>query len=63
MQSRRLWARAVGVDRRVVIEGVDMDEAEDSIVVSCRLRKNAGLRCGICQRRSGRYDHAPSAPS
>lgn len=57
MQYRRLWARAVGVDRRVVIEGVDVDENDDSIVVSCRLRKNAKLRCGVCERRSGRYDH------
>ena len=57
MQSRRLWARAVGVDRRVVIESVDVDEGDDSVVVSCRLRKNAKLRCGVCERRSGRYDH------
>ena len=56
MQSKRVWARAIGVDRRVVIESVDVDEADESIVVSCRLRKNALLRCGICQRRSGRYD-------
>lgn len=56
MQSRRLWARAVGVDRRVVIEGVDLDESGELIVVVCRLRKNAALRCGICERRSGRYD-------
>lgn len=62
MQSRRLWARAVGVDRRVVIEAVDVEESDvvdddESIVVSCRLRKGAKLRCGICERRSGRYDH------
>lgn len=57
MQSRRLWARAIGVDRRVVVEAVDVDESDDSIVVSCRLRANAKLRCGMCQRRSGRYDH------
>jgi len=57
VQSRRLWARAVGVDRRVVIESVDVDEGDDSVVVSCRLRKNAKLRCGVCERRSGRYDH------
>ena len=56
MQSRRIWARAVGVDRRVVIEGVEVDEAVDAVVVSCRLQKNAGLRCGICERRSARYD-------
>jgi transposase len=57
VQSRRLWARAIGVDRRVVIEGVDIDEHDESIVVACRLRKGVKLRCGICERRSGRYDH------
>ena len=57
MQSRRLWARAIGVDRRVVVEAVDIDDVDESIVVSCRLRKNAKLRCGICERRSSRYDH------
>jgi len=56
VQSRRLWARVVGVDRRVVIEGVEGDEASDAIVVSCRLRKGVKQRCGVCQRRSGRYD-------
>lgn len=57
MQSRRLWARAIGVDRRVVIEAVDVGEDDESIVVGCRLRANAKLRCGVCERRSGRYDH------
>jgi len=56
VQHRRLWARAVGVDRRVVVESVNVDESDDSIVVSCRLRANAKLRCGQCERRSGRYD-------
>ena len=56
MQFTRLWARSVGVDRRVVIVGVEVDESDESIVVSCRLRANAKLRCGRCERRSGRYD-------
>jgi transposase len=56
VQSTRVWARAVGVDRRVVIEGVEVDEDDGSIVVACRLRKGVRLRCGICERRSGRYD-------
>jgi transposase len=46
----------IGVDRRVVIEAVEIDEGDEAVVVSCRLRKNAKLRCGICERRSGRYD-------
>ncbi len=56
MQSKRVWARIVGVDRSVVIEGVEVDEATEEIVVSCRLRKSAKLRCGVCERRSSRYD-------
>ena len=57
MRHRRVWERANGVDRRVVIEVVDVDEGDDAIVVSCRLRANAKLRCGQCERRSGRCDH------
>jgi transposase len=56
VQSRRVWARVIGVGRRVVIEAVDADESDESVVVSCRLRANAKLRCGICERRCGRYD-------
>ena len=56
MQSRRVWARVIGVDRKVVVEGVDANESDDSVVVSCRLRANVALRCGVCERRSGRYD-------
>ncbi|MCP4958505.1 MAG: ISL3 family transposase, partial [Actinomycetia bacterium] len=33
-----------------------MDETDGSIVVSCRLRKGAKLRCGRCERRCSRYD-------
>ena len=36
--------------------GVHIDELGDVIVVACRLRKNTAQRCGICERRSGRYD-------
>lgn len=39
MQYRRLWARGIGVDRRVVIDAVEVDESDDSIVVSCRPRE------------------------
>lgn len=47
----------IGVDRRVVIETVEVAEDDEAIVVACRLRRNVALRCGICERRSGRYDH------
>jgi len=45
-------ARALGIERKVVIEGVR--QADDVIVVACRLRKNAAPQCGICGRRSAR---------
>jgi len=56
VQSKRLWARIVGVDRGVVIEGVEADETAGEIVVACRPRANAARRCGHCGRRAGRYD-------
>ena len=56
MQSKRVWARVLGVERDVVIEGVEFDEDVAEIVVSCRLRSGAGRRCGRCHRRCGRYD-------
>ncbi|MFN2608295.1 MAG: transposase family protein, partial [Acidimicrobiales bacterium] len=55
MQSKRVWARVLGLPRSTVIEGVREDG--DVIVVSCRLRANAARRCGQCERRCGRYDH------
>ena len=56
MRSKRVWARALGVDRKVVIEGVDYDEEADEITVSCRLRKGARRRCGRCVSWSSLYD-------
>jgi transposase len=46
----------VGVERDVVVEAVEFDEDAGEIIVSCRLRKGAGRRCGRCDRRGGRYD-------
>ena len=54
MQSKRVWARALSLQRGVVIE--DVREDGKDIVVSCRLRTNAVRRCGQCGRRCGRYD-------
>ncbi len=56
MQSKRVWARALGVDHRVVIEGVDYDDEADEITVRCRLRKGTKRCCGRCDRRSPLYD-------
>ena len=57
MQSKRVWARVLGVETVVVIEHVDFDEDAGEVVVSVRLRKGASRRCGHCHRRCGRYDN------
>ena len=45
MQSKRVWARVIGVDRGVVIEAVEFDEdAERSGVVSAPPGCRASLR-------------------
>jgi transposase len=56
VQFKRVWARVLGVERDVVIEGVEFDDAAEEIVVSCRLRRGVVRRCGECGRRCGRYD-------
>jgi transposase len=56
VQFKRVWARALGVERDVVIERVHVDEVADAIVVSCRLRRGAARRCGRCGRRCPGYD-------
>lgn len=56
MQSKRVWARVLGVERGVVIERVDGGDHGDDIVVSCRLRRGRAGRCGQCGRRCRGYD-------
>lgn len=60
MQSKRVWARALGLGRDTVIEHVREDG--EVIVVACRLRKNAARRCGICSARAVRYDRGEPGP-
>ena len=60
MQSKRVWARALGLERDTVIEEVREDC--EVIVVACRLRKNAVRRCGICSARAPRYDRGEPRP-
>ena len=55
MQDNRVWERACGLIRTVV-EGVDVDEAGDAIIVSVRPDAKARSRCGRCGRRSPGYD-------
>ena len=56
MQSKRVWARVVGVDHGVVIEAVVFDEDAGEVVVSCRLRRGVARCCGECGRRCAGYD-------
>ena len=56
VQSKRVWARLIGVDHRVVVEAVEFDDDAGEIVVSCRLRTGVQRRCGQCGRHCGRYD-------
>ncbi len=56
MQSKRVWARVIGVERDVVIEAVEFEEEAGEIVVSCRLRRGVARRCGECGRRCAGYD-------
>ena len=56
MQSKRVWARVLGVEQGVVIEHVRFDDDGGEIVVACRLRRRAARRCGRCQRRCAGYD-------
>ena len=54
MQSKRVWARALGIERVAVIEAVGEDEGV--IVVARRLPSNTARRCVICGVRAGLYD-------
>ena len=56
MQSKRVWARVVGVEDGVVIEGVDFDDEAGEITVSCRLRRRTTRHCGRCGRRCASYN-------
>ena len=55
MLNTKVWEKACGLTRTVV-EGVSVDDADGSIVVSVRPDAKARGRCGHCHRRSPRYD-------
>lgn len=58
MQSRTVWRRLLGVEKTVV-EGVEVEEELDgtvSLVARVRPTSRVASRCGVCGRRSGRYD-------
>lgn len=56
MQSKRVWARVLGVERGVIVERVVVDDDADEITVACRVRQGRAGRCGECGRRCPGYD-------
>jgi transposase len=55
VQSKRVWARLLGVEHTVV-EQVEVDEDADAIVAAVRPARRQRRRCGICGRRSPGFD-------
>lgn len=53
VRTVRVWARLLGVER-VVVEGAELEDV--GLVISVRPGRGARQRCGICQRRSPRFD-------
>ena len=57
MRNSTVWAGMFGVEKSTVIDGIEFEDESESIVVSVHPRKGAKQRCGVCQRRSPRYDN------
>jgi len=55
LRMMTIWALLLGVER-AFIEGVDFDEVRGCLYVSLRPWRRESNRCGICRRRSPRYD-------
>ena len=55
MRNARVWRALLGVDEAVV-EKVEFDEDSRAVVGHVRLVRATCGRCGVCQRRCGRYD-------
>ena len=59
MRNARLWRALVGVDRRTVIEGIELGQKQaDEVVVVARVRPRSFVlgRCGRCGARAPFYD-------
>ncbi|MGH9046173.1 MAG: ISL3 family transposase, partial [Acidimicrobiales bacterium] len=56
MLGANVWRRVLGVDRRTVIESVEVTEDEDAVVACVRPRRATKRRCGRCGRSAPGYD-------
>jgi transposase len=58
VRNVRLFRELLGVDRRTVIEGIELEEQADGVVVVARVRPRVGVsgRCGRCGARAPWYD-------
>jgi transposase len=55
VRNSRLWRMLLGVEKTVV-EEIDFDDETAVLVASVRPTGSMRNRCGVCQRRSPRYD-------
>jgi transposase len=60
VRDARVWHAVLGVEKTVV-EDVEFDELDQVLVVRVRPARGAAGRCGVCQRRCGRYDTGEGA--
>jgi transposase len=52
----RVWRPLLGVDDRMVLEHVELDDAAGVVVAHVRPKARQRRRCGVCGRRSPWYD-------
>ena len=55
MQDATLWRTLLGVEKTVV-EAVELDEESGVLIASVRPSASKQRRCGLCQRRSPKFD-------
>jgi transposase len=55
VRNARVFRALLGVEK-TVIEAVEFDEADELLLARVRPARGAKDRCGVCQRRCGRYD-------
>ena len=64
MRNVRLWRGLLGVDKRTVIDDIELSEESagaDLVVARVRPRSGVARRCGRCQRKAPWYDRGEGA--